>query len=312
MDILVLLPFDDEQRAVFESGAPAGARITYMPKAEVTDEQIAQAEVIVGNLPPARLAHAEHLRLLQLNSAGYDQYLAPGALPAGAALACAVGAYGQAVSEHIFTMVLMLMKHLEGYRDDFREHAWTDRGTVSTIAGANVLVLGAGDIGTHFAGLAFALGAHVTGVRRHVGEVPACFESMRTMDELPALLPSADIIVSFLPSSPETRGLVDAEFLASCKRGVYLANGGRGDLIVQPDLIAALESGQVAGAALDVTTPEPLSADDPLWDAPNIFITPHVAGQFHLPVVLTNIAHIAAENLQHLAAGEPLRNQVKL
>lgn len=312
MNILVLLPFNDEQRAVFESGAPEGARITYVPKAEVTDEQIAQAEVIVGNLPPARLARAERLRLLQLNSAGYDQYLAPGALPAGAALACAVGAYGQAVSEHIFTMVLMLMKHLESYRDDFREHAWTDRGTVSTIAGANVLVLGAGDIGTHFAGLASAFGAHVTGVRRRVGEAPACFESMRTMDELPTLLPDADVIVSFLPSSPETRGLVDAEFLASCKRGAYLANGGRGDLIVQPDLIAALESGQVAGAALDVTTPEPLPADDPLWDAPNIFITPHVAGQFHLPVVLTNIARIAAENLQHLAAGEPLRNQVNL
>ena len=82
--------------------------------------------------------------------------------------------------------------------------------------------------------------------------------------------------------------------------------------MVQADLIAALESGQIAGAALDVTTPEPLPADDPLWDAPNIFITPHVAGQFHLPTVLTNIAAITADNLARLQAGEPLRNLVEL
>ena len=134
----------------------------------------------------------------------------------------------------------------------------------------------------------------------------------RYLDDIAENMPDADVIVSFLPSSDKTRGLVDARFLSRCKRGAYFANGGRGDLVVQPDLIAALESGQLAGAALDVTTPEPLPADDPLWDAPNIFITPHVAGQFHLPVVLTNIARITAENLHHLAAGEPLRNDVPL
>ncbi len=312
MDILVLLPFSDDERATIEAAAPDGSRITYTTKADVTDEQVARAEVIVGNLAPARLAAAGHLRLLQLNSAGFDQYMAPGTLPAGAHLACAVGAYGQAVSEHLLTMVLMLMKHLDAYRDDFCEHAWRDHGSVTTIAGARVLVLGAGDIGSHFARLARALGAHVAGVRRHAGDIPDGFEHMHTMDELPDLLPQADVIVSFLPSSPDTRGLVDAAFLARCKQGAYFANGGRGDLVVQSDLIRALEDGHIAGAALDVTTPEPLPADDPLWDAPNIFITPHVAGQFHLSVVLTNIARITAENLRHLAAGEPLRNDVPL
>lgn len=312
MEILVLLPFNDDERAIVEAAAPHGSHLTYTAKADVTDDQIARAEVIIGNLAPARLAAASHLRLLQLNSAGYDQYTASGLLPAGAHLACAVGAYGQAVSEHLLTMVLMLMKHLDGYRDDFRAHVWSDRGPVTSIAGARVLVLGAGDIGRHFARLAGALGARVSGVRRHVGEVPCGFESMHTMDELPGLLPSFDVIASFLPSAPETRGLVDAAFLSRCKQGVYLANGGRGDLIVQADLIAALESGRVAGAALDVTCPEPLPANDPLWDAPNVFITPHVAGQFHLPVVLTNIARIAAENLRRLDSGEPLRNDVRI
>ena len=309
MNILVLPPFNEAQRAVIEAAA-TGASFTYASSAEATDEAIAAADVIVGNLPPARLALARNLRLLQLNSAGHDAYAAPGTIPAGAALANAVGAYGQAVSEHVFAMVLMLMKHLDGYRDDQRARRWTDRGLVTTMAGAQVLVLGAGDIGQHFAQLAHAHGAHVQGVRRHLGAVPDGFESIHAMDELPELLPKADVIAAFLPSSPATRGLVDAEFLARCKPTAYFANGGRGDLVVQADLIDALERGVIAGAALDVTTPEPLPADDPLWSAPNLLITPHVAGQFHLYTVLDNVARIAAENLRRLQTGEPLVNEV--
>lgn len=309
MNILVLPPFNEAQRAVIEAAA-TGASFTYASSAEVTDEAIAAADVIVGNLPPARLALARNLRLLQLNSAGHDAYAAPGTIPAGAALANAVGAYGQAVSEHVFAMVLMLMKHLDGYRDDQRARRWTDRGPVTTMAGAQVLVLGAGDIGQHFAQLAHAHGAHVQGVRQRLGAVPDGFESIHTMNELPELLPKADVIAAFLPSSPATRDLVDAEFLARCKPTAYFANGGRGDLVVQADLIDALERGVIAGAALDVTTPEPLPADDPLWSAPNLLITPHVAGQFHLYTVLDNVARIAAENLRRLQTGEPLVNEV--
>lgn len=309
MNILVLPPFNEAQRAVIEAAA-TGASFTYASSAEATDEAIATADVIVGNLPPARLALARNLRLLQLNSAGHDAYAAPGTIPAGAALANAVGAYGQAVSENVFAMVLMLMKHLDGYRDDQRARRWTDRGPVTTMAGAQVLVLGAGDIGQHFAQLAHAHGAHVQGVRRNLGAVPDGFESIHAMEELPELLPKADVIAAFLPSSPATRGLVDAEFLARCKPTAYFANGGRGDLVVQADLIDALERGVIAGAALDVTTPEPLPADDPLWSAPNLLITPHVAGQFHLYTVLDNVARIAAENLRRLQTGEPLVNEV--
>lgn len=130
------------------------------------------------------------------------------------------------------------------------------------------------------------------------------------MDELPELLPQADVIASFLPSTPTTRGIVDKAFLARCKRGAYFTNGGRGNLVVQADLAEALERGRLAGAALDVTVPEPLPADDPLWDATNLLITPHVAGGFHLYTVLDNIARIAAENLRRLGAGEPIINAV--
>lgn len=322
MNILVALPLNDSQRARLEAAAPE-ARFAYPATSAdaqegtglsmgtgITDEQIADADVIIGNLPCNRLAVARHLQLLQLNSAGYDRYMQPDALPKGAVLASASGAYGQAVSEHMLAMVLALMKHLPAYRDDQKARSWTDHGAVATLADAHVLVLGAGDIGTHFAQLASALGAHVAGVRRHVGNCPQGFESVHAMDELPDLLPQADAVVSFLPSAPATRGLANNEFFSCMKPGALFANGGRGDLVVEDALVEALESGHLAGAALDVTSPEPLPAESPLWDAPNILITPHVSGGFHLPVVLDNIVDIAADNLRRLQAGKPIRNAV--
>ena len=310
LNVLVLLPLSEEQRARLESGAPF-ASFTYASYEDATPEQVGAAEVIVGNLAPSRLEEATSLRLLQLNSAGYDNYLASIGLSPKAALCSASGAYGQAVSEHLLVMLLSLMKNLPAYRDDQRAHVWGDRGPSVTITGASVLVLGAGDIGGHFARLASALGAHVTGVRRHAAEPGPGFESMGPMDELPSLLGQADVVASFLPSTAKTRGVANASFFAAMRPGAYFVNGGRGDLVDTQALIDTLERGHLAGAALDVTNPEPLPADHPLWDAPNALVTPHVSGGFHLPVVLDNIVDIAIENLGHLQEGTELRNLVR-
>ncbi len=311
MNILVLPPVNDAQKEKLRAAAP-GASFTYSSPDAVDEEQVKGADVVFGNVRPELLHAADGLKLLQLNSAGYDKYVAPGVVPEGCALCCATGAYGQAVSEHLFTSVLCLMKKLHGYRDLQRSHEWGDLGEVSTPAGANVLVLGAGDIGTHLAALFSAMGAHVTGVRRRAVESEVPFERMATMAELGELLPQADIVCSMLPSTPETAGLADAEFFSAMKPGAYFGNAGRGSLVDQAALIAALESGHLAGAALDVCTPEPLPAGDALWDAPNLLLTPHISGFYHLPVTLDNIVGIVAENLTHLAAGEPLRNRVML
>ena len=166
-NVLVLLPLDERQRACLEAGAP-NAHYTYVaakPGAMLgkpSAEQVADADVIVGNVDPKMLAGAGSLRLLQLNSAGYDNYLAAGTVPASAALACATGAYGQAVSEHLFAMLLAMLKRLPGYHELQRAHEWGDLGPVRTLAGANVLVLGTGDIGSHFACLCAAMGTRVT------------------------------------------------------------------------------------------------------------------------------------------------------
>lgn len=322
MNVLVLLPLSNAQRARLKAAAPC-AKFVYATDssdtvdgaglslgADVTFEQVAIADVIVGNIPCDKLAAASHLKLLQLNSAGHDKYLAANTLPVETVLANSVGAYGQAVSEHLFAMVLGLMKNLPAYRDGQRERSWQDRGPVATMRGAQVLVLGTGDIGSHFARLCQAVGAHVTGVRRHINHVPEGFESVHAMDELPRLLSDVDVVASFLPSTEDTRGLADTGFFAAMKQGAYFLNGGRGDLTDMDALNDSLRSGHLGGAALDVTAPEPLPKDSPLWDAPNIFITPHVSGGFHLPAVLDNVVDIAAENLRHLQAGKPIRNAV--
>ncbi len=323
MNVLVLLPVSERHQELLEKSLP-GAEFTYTaPRSAVgqqmsvnlgasraTDEQIAAADVIVGNLAPERVASASRLKLLQLNSAGYDNYIAAGSVPANVALCCASGAYGQAVSEHLFAMLLACMKRLPGYRDLQRDHVWGELGPVTSLVGARVLVLGAGDIGAHFAQLCRAMGAHVEGAKRNVSSCDPVFEAVHPMDELLEVAAGADVVASFLPSSPATRGLAGEKFFAACKPGAFFVNGGRGDLVDQDALVAALESGRLAGAALDVCVPEPLPSDSPLWDAPNLLLTPHVSGNFHLETTLDNIVAIAADNLRRFAAGEPLRNAV--
>lgn len=272
MNILVLLPVNDRHRAILESSAP-GEDFIYTSADAATREQVADADVILGNIDPDMLTACEHLQLLQLQTAGYDDYLAAGTVPADAKLSCSVGAYGQAVSEHMFAMVLSMMKRLPGYHNLQREHRWEDLGPVTSLKNANVLVLGAGDIGGHFATLCRNMGAHVRGIKRHPLVYPIVFEDMDGMDALSERLAEADIVASFMPSTPETRGLANAEFFA----------------------------------AVDVTDPEPLPETSPLWDAPNMLITPHVSGWFHLAATLNNVVDIAAENLRHLQAGETLR-----
>lgn len=317
MNVLVLLPLTDTQRKTLEAGAPEASYTYVVPANEWHERAVQPAEnvdlssfdVIVGNLLPKRLSEAPNLTFMQLNSAGYDNYLAAGTLSSSTLLANAGGAYGQAVSEHMFAMVLAQMKHLELYRDTQYVHEWAEHGPVTTMRGARVLVIGAGDIGSHFAELCANMGAQVDGVRR-TAQATAGFAEVYATECLLEILPNYDVVASFVPSTAETKGLANAEFFAAMKRGALFANGGRGDFVDQEALVTALEGGQIAGASLDVTSPEPLPADSPLWDAPNCFITPHVSGGFHLDAVLNNICAIAAENLAHIVAGEPIRNEV--
>ena len=294
--ILVTLPVERRHKARLEAAAP-GCAFLYVPGAEVTPEQAAGAEAIVGNIAPALIAGADRLELFQLNSAGADMYLKPGVLRDEVLLCNATGAYSKTVAEHGLAVTLALQKKLPLYRDGQRGHVWRDRGLVTSIADATVLVVGLGDIGLHYARLVKALGATVIGLKRRPGEAPDCVDELYTTDRLDEVLPRADVIFSVLPGTPETTHLYTAERFALMKSSAIFVNCGRGSAVETEVLRQALASGQIAAAGVDVTEVEPLPADSPLWDLENLLLTPHVAGEYHLPETFERIVDITAKNL---------------
>lgn len=316
--IVNCLPLTDEERARFAAaasgipqefvGEPA-QRGRMVWKAVVPEDLRARATAVIGNIPVSSAPDYPRLEWIQTWSAGVDNYLKPGALADGVKVTSASGAYGQSVSEHLFALMWSLMKHLPAYRDQQGSGEWSDCGRAMSPVGSTVLVIGAGDIGSHFARLASGVGARVAGVRRDRTKMADGFASMHGFDELDALLPQADVVVSIVPSSPQTHHLINAERLALMKPGAILLNGGRGDAIDPDALLDALRAGRIGGAGLDVTEPEPLPADHPLWREPNCVITPHVAGGMHLKATEDRIIAIALENVANYAAGRDLRNR---
>lgn len=309
-NILVVIPMTPEQKKHLEQILP-GAEPVYTSYTKVTEAQVQQAAIILGNVPADMIQASENLAWLHLNSAGYEPYMEDGVLNPHTILTTSNGAYGKAVSEHMFAMLLALQKKLHLYRDNQSRHMWKEEGDVVSITDATILVLGAGNIGNHFAKLSHALGACVIGIKRTPGECPPYMDALHTMDKLKDLLPIADAVVSFLPSTDETKGLFNGELFSLMKPGSFFLNGGRGDLVCQEALCDALESGHLAGAAIDVAEPEPLPQNDRLWNIPNIFITPHVSGGYHLPETLCNVASICLDNVQRYVNREPLRNVVE-
>ncbi len=307
--ILVTLPVEDRHRAAFESAAPL-AEILYMAADSVTEDILRTVTAVIGNVSAARFKNFANIRWVQLNLAGTDGFTSPGVLAPGTVLTNASGAYGLAVSEHMLGQLLMQIKRLDQYQDAQRKRQWTDFGTVKSIWGSRTLVVGLGDIGGAFARKMYALGSEVRGIRKSPGEKPEELEAVGTFAQLDEWLPEADFVALSLPGTPATYHLFGAERLARMKPGAVLINAGRGQTVDSLALNDALRNGRLGGACLDVTDPEPLPADHPLWDAPNLLLTPHVSGFYHLPETLERIVRIAVSNLKAFMAGQPLKNQV--
>jgi len=314
--ILCLLPLTDAERAAFLAAAP-DCRLLFHPIPTyrygieaVTQEEVSQATVILGNPPKALLRHAPHLKWLQTWSSGVDYVLEEGAFPPGAMLSSAAGAHGQGVAEVMLATLLALMKRLPLYRDDQRAHRWADEGKVKSPVGERMLILGTGDLGGSFAKLVRALGAYTVGLDRHPDRPAPDFDEHRSIAELDALLPQADVVAAFLPGTPETFHILDARRIAAMKDDAILLNAGRGSAVDCLALAQALDRGRLWGAGLDVTEEEPLPPDHPLWDCPGLLLTPHIGGGYRLDATLRAVNALALDNLRRYLAGEPLRNRV--
>ena len=312
------LPLTEAERAQFRAAAPDAVQRFFplMDNSGLTvplaDPAVVEGATVVLGCPPVDvLSNSPTLKWLQTWSAGVDMYLRPGALPEGVMLTSAVGAYGPSVAEHLFACLLSLLKRLPQYRDGQRARRWTDLGTVKSLFDATVLVVGAGDIGQRFAALCQAMGAHTVGLKRTPCTPPAGLHEVHTLDALDSWLPRADVVALALPQAPATIHIINQHRLDLMRDDAILLNGGRGSAIDPQALAETLRVGKLWGAALDVTEPEPLPADSPLWEIDNLILTPHVAGGLHLESTRERIVAIALENLHHYLAGEPLRNRMK-
>lgn len=308
-NVLVVIPVKERHKEKLEH-AGVGCTFTYSSPQEATEEMISGAEIIIGNVPAGKIRASERLELLQLNSAGADHYIKPEVLSDRTILTNATGAYSKAVAEHMFAMMFMLQKKLHLYRDAQAQTEWTDMGEVSSITDATVVVVGLGDIGLHFARMAHALGAYTIGVKRREGKCPEGVDELYTTDRLDEVLARADVLASFLPGTSATYHIYTKERFARMKPQAIFLNGGRGNAVDTDVLCEALQSGQIAAAGVDVTEPEPLPKDSPLWKQENAMITPHISGQYHLPETFERIVDIAAYNLEAYLGGKELKNIV--
>lgn len=307
--ILVMLPVTEKHKQLLQEVSPESIFDFTKPKT-IQKEQVDKATIIIGNVSPKLIEGSQNLKWLQLNSAGTDGYLDEGVLPKGAMLTNATGAYGLAISEYMIGTLLLMMKKLDRYLVNQSQCQWKDEGTVSSIYGARILVVGMGDIGSEFAKKVHAMGASVVGVTRNQKECQPFVDKMITLNQIEEEIGQADVVVSSLPGSSSTYQIFNKGMFDKMKKGSFFVNVGRGNAVNTMDLVDALENEHLAGAALDVTDPEPLPEDHPLWKAKNVVITPHVSGFFHLPETFERVVRISVDNLRRFEAGEELQNIV--
>ncbi|MEN3300536.1 2-hydroxyacid dehydrogenase [Pseudonocardia sp.] len=238
------------------------------------------------------------LKLVQLLTAGAEAWI--GRLPDGVALSDAKGAHGGATAEWILAALLAVHREIPGFVRAQERAEW-DQHSTDELAGKRVLIVGAGDVAEHTVRRLTPFEVETTLVGR------TAREGVHGIDEVLDLLPRHDACVVIIPLTDQTRGLVDAEFLAAMPDGAVLVNGARGPVADTDALTAELESGRLR-AAVDVTDPEPLPADHPLWKAPGLLLTPHVGGS--VPGALRRAYRVAAEQIAAFARGEEPPNLV--
>jgi phosphoglycerate dehydrogenase-like enzyme len=285
--------------------------------AESLRRELADADGVVlwpafydGAVFEAARAAAPRLRWLQLVTMGYDPVEAVG-IPGGLEVTNAGDAYAPTVAEHAVASLLAVLRRIpEAVRHaDRREWPQAELGPkVGTLNGATVAVVGFGNIGRAVAERLRGFGARVVAVTRS-GRADALADESATNAQLDDVLARSDAVVVAVPLTSETRGMIGARALAALPPHAVLVNIARGAVLDQRALTDALASGRLGGAALDVVDPEPPPADDPLWSAPNVLITPHVAG-FGGEVPGRRVVALIERNLHHFLAGEPLEARV--
>jgi len=314
-----MLPARDRITVCFAHAAYRMAERFALRDSGIAHVEVRSADELARRLPEADVlvvsmlwknelaAQAGKLRFIQSISAGTDQYDKALLRERGIRLASAAGVNAHAVAEHAMALMLALARRLPEARDNQHTKRW--RGMISEIAaredqlgGKTLLIVGLGRIGSHLAGLARAFGMRVIATKRDPGSGFESADDVFSQGRLGEVLPLADYVALTCPLTPQTEGLINAQALSRMKPSAFLINVSRGKVVDEPALLEALMQGRIAGAGLDCTVEEPLPTASPLWDVPNVLITPHTAGETR--AYEDNVIDLLLENLDRLWRGE--------
>ncbi len=311
----VVIPVVDAKRLAWLQAAAPGVTLLQAKSGVEAALLAANADAVIGFCTPEVVAAGRRLRWVQVFSAGVERCVGiPGFTERGIVLSNMQKIAGPVMSEHVLAFMFGLTRGFASYVPLQAGGQWSDEAVPEnrmwSVTGRTMLVVGLGGIGTEVARRAHALGMTVIATRNSGTDRPPFVAQVGLSGELHRFAARADVIVNTLPLNDQTRGLFNKAFFDAAKRGALFINVGRGATVVTADLIEALKDGRIGGAGLDVTDPEPLPANHPLWHAPNVLITPHVAATIDSgdePRWL-----IARENLRRYASGGKLLSEVDL
>ena len=276
---------------------------TLTRKEKPSDDQLARTEAIMcPGMPAGLLPKFQKLRWAQAMSAGVEGWLALPDLPPALTLTCARGTHRESMPENIIGSIFYVSKPYAAAVAEQKNAKWVHR-VAQPLNGKTLGILGIGEIGAEVARMAAAFGMRVIGTKRRVGPVPHV-EQVLGADRTDEVLAQSDFVLLLLPATPETENLINAERLAKMKPDAWLLNFGRGHLINDADLIAAVKAKTIAGALLDVFRQEPLSSDHPFWGTDGIIVLPHIGGPH--PQRDRIVARLFVENLGRFLDGKPL------
>jgi phosphoglycerate dehydrogenase-like enzyme len=276
-------------------------------KAAPSEAQRADTHVLLAaGVPAGLLGSMPNLRWAQSLTAGVESWLALPDLPDGLTLTCARGTHRESMPENILGALFHISKPYAAIAEDQKQRLWRHR-VATPLNGTTLGILGLGAIGQEVARLATALGMRVIGTKRRPSVMPNLAE-VWPADRTDEVLAQSDYVLLLLPATPETDNFIDAARLRHMKPGAWLLNFGRGHLIKDEDLIAAVKAGKIAGAVLDVFRQEPLPAEHPFWITDGILVLPHIGGPH--PQRDRIVARLFVDNLRRFLDGEPLKEVV--
>ena len=303
---------DTQKEKIRECGEALGFTVDFFDGPETARGKLADAEIIFTQFREV-LQDAPALRWCASSNAGVDPFLVPGVFASDqAVLTNGAGAYGVTISEHIVMVALMLLRRMGEYQEAAARHEWLGGLGIRSIHGSRVTIMGTGDIGRTTAGTLKAMGASRIVGLNHSGRMPegAALDETARSTEAESYLPETDILILCMPDTPETRGILSRQRISLLPEHGIVINVGRGSAVDQNALRQALTEHRIGGAALDVVVPEPLPAEDPLWETENLILTQHISGNMTLGYTADRSVELFCDNLRRYAAGEPLHHVV--